>query len=302
MRCITKSKKPSAIFLTVWFLLLGSAALCFGEQALLAVPAAKAPLLDGDGDDPAWQHAPVLKTLDKASGLQLEIRAVYTASDIYFLVAFADADESRTHKSWVWDRGRGIYTVGNDREDTFVFKWNMEPAPVNLGIAADDAYRADIWFWKACRTDGVGYADDKIHEYTTEENRNATRILTGSGRKMYLMRLGDEGASAYKIDLVSEYRGEVLPRYILTEPSGSRGDVRAKGRWQNGRWTIEFSRKLTTSHGDDVQFVPGEKYLFGVSRYEIAGRKRNSKLSQPLYGSGDVHEPLWLEFSLDRRD
>ena len=234
---------------------------------------------------------------DRVAGLELEIQAVYTDSDIYFLVTFPDADESRVHKSWVWDKGRQIYTVGNDREDTFIFKWNMGTTPVDLSLASDTPHLADIWFWKACRTDSIGYADDKVHKYSEVENRDATRFFTKSGNKMYLLRLGDEGSSAYKIDLISEYREETMPRYILQEPRGSRGDVRARGTWQNGQWTIELSRKLTTSHEDDVQFVPGKKVLFGVSRYEIAGRKRNDKLTQPLYGTGEVNEPLWLEFN-----
>jgi hypothetical protein len=113
---------------------------------------------------------------------------------------------------------------------------------------------------------------------------------------MYLVRAGDKGESAYKINLISEYQGEILPRYALKQPTGSRGDIRARGIWQNGRWTIELGRKLETNNQDDIQFMPGEKYLFGISRYEIAGRQPNTKLSNPLYGTGDVSETLWLEF------
>jgi hypothetical protein len=72
--------------------------------------------------------------------------------------------------------------------------------------------------------------------------------------------------------------------------------VRARGVWQNGRWTVELARKLVTGNQDDIQFAPGKKYLFGVSRYEIAGREPNAKLSEPLYGTGDVNEILWLAF------
>ncbi|MDX1776473.1 MAG: ethylbenzene dehydrogenase-related protein, partial [Desulfobulbales bacterium] len=106
----------------------------------------------------------------------------------------------------------------------------------------------------------------------------------------------DAGETAYRINLISEYRGDTLPRYVLEEPRGSRSDVRAKGAWQNGRWTIEFGRKLLTGNSDDVQFNPDKKYLFGLSRYEIAGREANEKLSDPLYGTGDVSEVLWLQF------
>ena len=80
-------------------------------------------------------------------------------------------------------------------------------------------------------------------------------------------------------------------------PTNSRADITAKGNWKNGTWTIEFGRKLNTSHADDIQFVDLKKrYLFGVSKNEIAGREPNSKLSNPYYGSGDVDEPLYLTF------
>ena len=266
------------------------------EQNILAVHVQEGPLIDGLGSDPVWQNAPVFKTLDKNNELEINIQAVYTDKEIFFLVSFADPDESRTHKSWVWNEGREIYTVGTDREDTFVFKWSMESKAVDLSIYADEPYRADIWFWKACRTDGVGYADDKIHLLNNAEDRNATEIVSKSGQIMYLLRIGDEGNSAYEINLAGKYQEDIMPRYILKKPSGSRGDVRAKGTWKDGRWNIEFNRRLITGNTDDIQFVSGKTYLFGVSRYEIAGRKPNRKLSNPLYGTGDINETLWLKF------
>lgn len=36
-----------------------------------------------------------------------------------FLVKFPDKDESRTHKSWVWDEEHDIYVVGNDEKMYF---------------------------------------------------------------------------------------------------------------------------------------------------------------------------------------
>jgi hypothetical protein len=113
---------------------------------------------------------------------------------------------------------------------------------------------------------------------------------------MYLLRKGDTGTSAYSIVLKPEFEGDILPRYSLHQPTGSRSDVHAKGIWAENEWTIEFQRSLETSNPDDVQFSADKKYLFGVSRYEIAAREANSKLSAPLYGTGDISETLWLKF------
>jgi hypothetical protein len=291
-----QTMKKSLFALALWILFCGTTSRCLAEQSLVAIPVQESPLIDGLADDPAWQNAPLLTTHDKTAGLEIRIKAVYTDTEIFFQVSFPDPDESRTHKSWLWDNGRAIYTVGNDREDLFIFKWNMEANPVDLSIYSGTASRSDIWYWKACRTDGTGYADDKSHLYGKTRDRNATEIISRSGEIMYLLREGDAGESAYKIDLISEYQGDILPRYTLQQPTGSRSDVRARGVWHNGRWTIELARKLVTNNPDDIQFAPAKRYLFGVSRYEIAGREPNAKLSDPLYGTGDVNETLWLEF------
>jgi len=284
------------LFPLLLLIILGSVSPGFGEQNLPVLHVTEPPVIDGLANDAAWQKAPEIRTHDKAADLTITLRAVYTETEIFLLVTFPDPDESRTHKSWVWNKGREIYTVGNDREDVFVFKWGMEPGIEDLSIYADNQYKADIWYWKACRTDGAGFADDKFHTYGQEEIPDATKTVSRSGKTMYLLRTGDEGASAYTTSLRSDYEGEILPRFLSNQPTGSRGDVKAKGHWNNGAWTIEFRRNLLTWNQDDVQFNTAQKYFFGVSRYEIAGREANPNLSDPLYGTGDVNESLWLEF------
>ena len=58
----------------------------------------------------------------------------------------------------------------------------------------------------------------------------------------------------------------------------------------------EFARHLDTVNDDDVRLEPGKTYLFGISRFEVAGRQPDPDLTQPLYGSGDTSEPLYLVF------
>jgi len=275
---------------------LGVALPCYGEQILPAIYVSVPPVIDGLAKDAAWGKAREIRTHDKAADLIITLKAAYTDKEIFLLVTFSDPDESRTHKSWTWDSVREFYTVGNDREDVFVIKWSIDPQTTDLSIHADSPYLADIWYWKACRTDGAGFADDKLHIYSPEESHDATKTVSRSGRTMYLLRNSDEGSSAYTIDLQSDYTGEILPRFHINQPVGSRADVKAKGHWENGSWTIEFRRNLLTGNHDDVQFNPEQKYFFGVSRYEIAGRDANPKLSQPLFGTGDVGESLWLKF------
>ena len=111
---------------------------------------------------------------------------------------------------------------------------------------------------------------------------------------MYLQRAGDKGKPPYRSEIKLDYQGGNVPQYQKHTPLGSRADIRAKGVWRNGHWTIEFERSLNTGHPDDIQFDFTKKYFFGASRFEIAGRKPDPKLTQPLYGSGDVSEALFL--------
>jgi hypothetical protein len=290
------SMKQNFFFVTLVLVFFGISPLCFGEQTLQAIHVDEPPVIDGITDDPAWENAQEIESIDKTSKLPVRLKAVYTDTKLFLQVRFPDQDESRMHKSWTWDTGREIYTVGYDREDTFILKWNMLQEAVDLSIFADSPHHADVWFWKACRTDASGYADDKSHLLRQTDERGSTKIISRSGNIMYLLRRGDDGTSAYGIDLITDYQDKVMPRYISRHPTGSRSDVKAKGVWEDGAWTIEFQRNLRTGQQDDIQFTTDRKFLFGISRYEIAGRSPNPKLSAPLYGTGDVSEPLWLEF------
>ena len=48
--------------------------------------------------------------------------------------------------------------------------------------------------------------------------------------------------------------GSTIPGAALKLPSARRMDVKAKGRWVNGIWTLELSRPLVTGDPDDAQF------------------------------------------------
>ena len=178
-----------------------------------------------------------------------------------------------------------------------VLKWAMDKEISDLSIHADKPYTADIWFWKANRTDPAGYADDKIQLLNPTKMPKSMKLRSKSGKPMFLRRKGDKGKPTYKSKLYVDYSGDEIPQFENQNPSGSRADIRAKGAWENNQWCIEFSRSLKTGQDDDIQFDVSQSYFFGVSRYEVAGKKPNPKLSQPLYGAGDVSERLFLTFS-----
>ncbi|MEN8166695.1 MAG: ethylbenzene dehydrogenase-related protein [Pseudomonadota bacterium] len=268
----------------------------WADQTLHASRVAQPPLVDGSAQDPVWGEARALVVRDRVAKIDITLKAVYTPDEIFFLLRFPDETENRMHKLLQWDKEIEIYKPGPTREDSMVLKWSMEPLPVDLSLTSEQPYKADIWYWKSYRTGHAGYADDKYQIYSDLPLPEGKRLLSGQGSTFYLIRKGDAGQSAYQGASPIEYQGEETPAYKLREPSGSRADIRAKGQWDSGYWSVEFSRKLVTGHADDVALEAGRSYRFGVSRYEIAGRRAEPDIEIPLFGVGDIGENLTLQF------
>ncbi|MBF0572329.1 MAG: hypothetical protein HQK69_01015 [Desulfamplus sp.] len=268
----------------------------FCDQTIYAIKTPSPPVIDGNADDISWQGTKNINTHDNIADININLKAVYDDKKIYFLVVFPDIDESRSHKTWIWNAKNNGYEIGPDREDTFIFKWNMENKQASLSIHSDNPHIADIWFWKADRTDPLGFADDKMDYFSEKFMLNTMELISNAGKHMFLKRTPDKGYPAYQTTLPVDYAGDKIPHYSSQKPIGSRADVSAKGIWSKNEWTIEFSRKLKTGNLDDLQFNIEDIYYFGVSRYEIAGIKPNPEISQPLYGAGDTSELLTLKF------
>lgn len=254
------------------------------------------PQLDGKNNDVAWSRAPVFTTHDKVANIDIQLQSVHTRDKIYMLVRFPDTTENRQHKMMRWDEARQRYSTGKEREDTFVFKWNLFQIETDITLSSDTPYKADIWYWKSMRTDHAGYADDKIQSYQQKKVKSSRLLISKNTSFFYLSRKGDQGRAAYQPAFYTKKVDDIMPKYNFVNPSDSRADIKAKGFWDEGAWTIEFQRDLDTGHTDDVQFNLTSSYFFGVSRYEIAGRKPDSKIEQPNFGSGDINQLIKLRF------
>jgi hypothetical protein len=278
-----------------FFPLLGTAV---AELEIPSVKVEKAPDIDGAGMDAVWTKVKPISIEDSASRAKILLRSVYTADQVFFLVQFPDTAENFLHKPWIWNAAEKKYESGPNREDTFVFKWNMMDHDVNLSNFSDDDYRADVWYWKANRTNPAGYSDDKSQILGSQPIKKSTELTSTSGKARHLGRYSDAGKAAYKeLKTLTEYQGDLVDRYPASTPEGSRADVQAKGSWNGGFRTIEYARALNTGHEDDLQFEPvsGKAYLFGVSIFSLYGRPHIEN-SPNYYGRGRISEPLRLHF------
>jgi hypothetical protein len=263
-------------------------------MTLVSMPVTAAPTIDGHADEPFWGTAPAIITLDFSSQRPITLKSVYTTDEVFFLVSFPDEDASETHKIWMWDAKEEVYREGPEREDVFVFKWSMSGNNVNLALREAEPHRGDIWFWKACRTNPAGHADDKWQSMALEAGKDTRPVPSPKYGKLHFLRQGDVGEPPWEEKFFFEYQGERLAKNYPQQPTGSRADVRAKGVWHNGQWTIEFARKHNTGHDDDVAFAPGEVYLFGVACYAMAFDTPHDAWSQPLYRTGDTFDRLFF--------
>lgn len=274
-----------------------SASLVMAERDVPCKKVDVAPVLDGQIDD-AWADIKPISIDDSASGSKVLLRSVYTENRIHFLVQFPDPVNNFLHKPWLWNPTSNAYETGAHREDTFVFKWNMMDHDVNLSAFSDDDYTADVWYWKANRTNPAGYADDKRQVLGAQPMKKSTEVQSVSGKARHLARYSDAGKAPYtELKSLNEKQGNLVDRYPVGKPEGSRADVQAKGIWNAGFWTIEFSRNLDTGHEDDVRLEPTRKdgYLFGVSIFSLYGKPHDPN-SPNYYGRGRISEPLRLKF------
>ncbi len=263
------------------------------------------PVLDGNANDAAWSAARPILVNDRTSNETVLLRSVYSGDRIYFLVQYPDKAENLLHKPWTWSEEQSRYVEGSHREDTFVFKWNMMAEDVDLSNYSDDDYRADLWYWKANRSNLAGFADDKMQILSAEdggslngggEANESKELRSLSGKTRYLRRISDSGQAPYREDEAPRQKSsQVINHFLPQQPSGSRADVAASGRWNGGFWSIEFSRKLLTGHEDDVQLSIDQTALFGISIFSLYANKLDSH-SPNFYGMGRISEPLRLHF------
>ena len=108
----------------------------------------KAPTIDGVANDLAWSKCTPIQTFDSVAGVTITVQSVHTDDEIYFLASYADKTENRRHKTLKWEPVIKRYLIGPEREDTLIFKWNLEPYLVDLTLSGDKPYHADIWYWK----------------------------------------------------------------------------------------------------------------------------------------------------------
>jgi hypothetical protein len=161
----------------------------------------------------------------------------------------------------------------------------------------------DMWMWRASRGGPLGYADDNyVLEYRLGDDGTSAFATQGPPSYMYDASVTGfnaipedqfeemllefpliPGVNAVPFDPDVEFReGDILPRRVLRDPDGSRADILAHARWENGRWTVVMRRKLDTGNPEDVQLIPRSTYTIGIAVFDDHVSNRYHHVSFPV--------------------
>jgi hypothetical protein len=232
-----------------------------------------------DGDPSDWAaHPGIVVPLQGNGGVDsVELKAAVRGDRIYLLAIWRDSTESRLHKPYQWDEATGKYKRTRQLEDRFAVSFAMT-GDFSASKLSGAEFTADVWHWKASRSDPAGVAHDKMWKVSRSAFPKAREFKSPDGTIVYMLRMSDKGDRLYKPLKYTTRQDDVMPRYrVNLTPSGSIADVRAKGVWKNGRWYLEMSRLLNTGNADDA-VIPrtGEIEIAVAGFNDVDGRSHST--------------------------
>ena len=214
---------------------------------------ASAPQLDGSAADWQGQIAQTVSLSQGGSKLAVTVKAGRHGQNVYFLFQWPDSTADNSyHKPFVWNATKKKYEVGPQREDRFALQFAME-GDYDANWLSGKTFKADMWHWKATRSNPIGIAHDKTTTISTVKTKKTFKIKAENGQMIYITRSSDQGDKLYTTKRYRRYEKDTMPKYIMNaKATGSITDVKASGVWKNGKWTLELQRALNTGHADDV--------------------------------------------------
>jgi hypothetical protein len=260
--------------------------------------------IDGKDDESAWNQARGVRVpLAYGDVKSADLKAVYTDKEVFIRVRWADDDEDRLHRPWIWSASQNRYVEGRQVEDSLLlsFEAGCEWTPSLLGGYIFDF---DGWHWLAARTDPFGHALDvmgSVQDRDTVNNnykRYTSRITKDDWHMKFTDRTEDNLHKGWsQLDRIYTLQPVTKTLYVSGQPDGTLGrtngphfyekiaapaetpypheesrmfpqyrpvkltgdmaDVRARGKWEDGHWTVEFRRDLIlpARHFTDIKFT-----------------------------------------------
>lgn len=249
------------------------------------------PTIDGVIDK-VWAKAnPLTVVVREALGggdpREVVVWALCTDDTLYILAQWPDTTRSDMRDPYVWNPQTKQYDRPTRPDDQFAVEFPMAGDFEISMLPTGAGFVADVWHWKAGRTNPGGWSDDKQHIIGQTPVKGAKEYDLGGHATVYVARPMDEGEPSYvRKAKPTTYLSDVVNSYVSQPPSGSVADVRAKGLHDGAAWTLEISRKLNTGHGDDAVIEANEDNPCAIAI-----------LDDELYWRHSVSQLLLLRFT-----
>jgi hypothetical protein len=199
---------------------------------------------------------------------RVELRAAIRGDRIYVLAIWDDPSKSDLHKPYRWDEAAHAYKKTDDMEDRFALSMRMS-GEFTANKLDGSEFTADVWHWKAHRSNPAGLAHDKWWRVSRTPFDRSRAFETPEGGIVHLARPSDAGDQLYKIVRYHIKRQEMMPLYEVNRSArGSIVDVSAAGVWRDGRWYLELSRRLDTGHDDDAVIAANGTMPFAIAVFD----------------------------------
>ncbi len=246
------------------------------EQTLTAPSIDHAITLDGDMGDWDGIAGTTVPLTGKGGVDSVELRAAVHGDMIYVLAVWEDSSKDILHKPYKWDEGSKSYKKTKQMEDRFAISLRMS-GEFSANKIGGSLFVADVWHWKASRSNPAGLAHDKMWKVSDEPFKKGKEFKTEDGKTVYVGRMSDAGDRLYKPLKYDAKQDDVMPRYqVNMTAQGSIADVRAKGVWRDGRWYLEMARKLDTGHADDAVIPAAGKIEIAVAAFNHVSDGKHS--------------------------
>ncbi|MEX2356323.1 MAG: ethylbenzene dehydrogenase-related protein [Thermaerobacterales bacterium] len=208
-------------------------------------------------------------------------------SDMRFMTLDVSPEEAQAH-------------IGRDDVRKFLpdtrtnpHDWRTLKSEEELQALQEAGYFLDLWHWRAHRSNPIGFADDQhISWYRLGDDGRGAYTTNWDGdaaTPAFMFDPAQTGQHAMRWDRVlnREYgqddfyylseeiavpfdpdhgwqEGDVIPRRLLREPTGSRGSIFANGIWQEGQWNLDLVRALDTGSPLDDKALQ-DKGIYNVA-------------------------------------